>query len=133
MNVIVGGFMIYGIGIDLCSISRIEKALRQKGFKERVFSEEEIKYAETQARPARHYAASFATKEAVAKATGWGLAKMGFKSLFVKRTPKGPTIIFNKQTEEKLKKAKIATDVLLSISHESDMAVAMVVLKKENG
>lgn len=132
MYVIVGGLMVYGIGIDLCSISRIEKAIRQPGFKERVFSEEEINYAESHARPARHYAASFATKEAVAKATGWGLAGMGLKSLFVIRTKKGPTIILNKETEEKFKKAKIATNIFLSISHENDMAVAMVVLEKEN-
>ncbi|NLV82348.1 MAG: holo-ACP synthase [Synergistaceae bacterium] len=124
--------MLYGIGVDLCDINRIKKALVQKGFKERVFSEEEIMYAESKAIPARHYAAAFAAKEAVAKATGWGIAGIGLNSLFVRRTDNGPELVFNDDLSKKMKNAKIY-NAFLSISHDGDMAIAMVVLEKEIG
>ncbi len=127
----MGDEMIQGIGIDLCDITRIEKALKHKGFKERVFSEEEIEYAESKAMPARHFAASFAAKEAMAKATGWGIIGLGLNSLYVRRTKNGPKFIFSEETAEKLYKFNIS-NVLLSISYEGDMAVAMVVLEKRN-
>lgn len=127
----MGDEMIHGIGIDLCDITRIEKALRHKGFKERVFSEEEIEYAESKAVPARHFAASFAAKEAMAKATGWGIVGLGLNSLYVKRTKNGPKFIFNEETTVKLEKLNVS-NVFLSISHEGDMAAAMVVLEKRN-
>ena len=34
--------MIIGIGVDLVEVSRIEKALQQEGFKEKIFTDEEI-------------------------------------------------------------------------------------------
>lgn len=39
--------MIIGIGVDLVEVSRIEKALQQEGFKEKIFTDEEIAYCES--------------------------------------------------------------------------------------
>ena len=72
--------MIRGIGIDVCDISRMRKAVSREGFCKRVFSEEEITYAESNADPAAHYAAAFAAREALSKATGWGIAGLGINS-----------------------------------------------------
>lgn len=96
-----------------------------------MFSKEEIEYAESKANPAMHYAAAFAAKEAVAKATGWGIAGIGLNSLFVRRTDSAPELVFNADLNKKLKKIKIKK-ALLSISHEGNMAVAMVVLENSN-
>ncbi len=120
--------MIRGIGVDLCDIKRIRKALEQKGFRERVFSEEEIAYADTKADPAKHYASAFAAREALAKATGCGIAKMGMNSCSIRRSDEGPCFIFTDEYSEKLKTAKI-DKVFLSLSHEADMAVAVVLLE----
>ncbi|MBQ9403791.1 MAG: 4'-phosphopantetheinyl transferase superfamily protein, partial [Synergistaceae bacterium] len=42
--------MIQAVGIDLCSISRIEKALESEHFRDRIFTPEEIAYAESKGR-----------------------------------------------------------------------------------
>lgn len=62
-----------GIGIDLVDVSRIERALdRRPRLADRLFTEQELRYAATRRRPARHLAARFAAKEAVVKALGLG-------------------------------------------------------------
>jgi holo-[acyl-carrier protein] synthase len=60
-----------GIGIDLLEIHRLERALkRHPRLAARVFTEAELAYAGSRARPGRHLAARFAAKEAVVKALG---------------------------------------------------------------
>lgn len=121
--------MIYGIGVDICDIKRMRKALEHSGFKERVFAPEEIEYAETAGgNSAMHYAASFAAKEALAKATGLGISKMGLDASFVTRTESGPRFIFSETFALKLEELGV-TSSFLSISHEGDIAVAVVVLE----
>ena len=120
--------MIHGIGVDLCDIARMEKAILQKGFLEKVFSAEEIEYAKKSSSPAKHYAGAFAAKEALAKATGWGLAVIGLKSCFVRRTQIGPAFVFSSEFKNRLCEAKIG-EAFLSLSHEGTIAVAMVVLE----
>jgi holo-[acyl-carrier protein] synthase len=57
------------VGIDLLDIERLERALeRRPRLAERLFTEGERAYAAARARPARHLAARFCAKEAVAKA-----------------------------------------------------------------
>ncbi|MGB0094112.1 MAG: holo-ACP synthase [Solirubrobacteraceae bacterium] len=57
------------IGIDLLEIERLERALeRRPRLAERLFTEAELGYAASRARPGQHLAARFCAKEAVAKA-----------------------------------------------------------------
>lgn len=119
---------IKGIGVDLCDIARMKKALQQEGFALRVFSDEEIAYAEKHAEPARHFAGAFAAREALAKAGGWGLGPMGLKSCRVERTETGPRFVFDETFAARLV-AEGVTHAHLSISHEAGVAVAMVVLE----
>ncbi|MDD4159501.1 MAG: holo-ACP synthase [Synergistaceae bacterium] len=121
--------MIRGIGIDICDIARMRKAVSREGFCIRVFSEEEIVYAEKKADPAVHYAASYAAREALSKATGWGIAGLGINSCSVKRTESGPKFVFNDNILSKFSNEGI-DDIFLSISHESGIAVAVVILEK---
>ena len=69
-----------GVGIDLLDVARLERALeRRPRLAERVFTAAEREYAARRARPARHLAARFCAKEAVAKALGlgaWAFADM---------------------------------------------------------
>ena len=121
--------MVHGIGVDLCNINRMRQAVSRRGFVERVFSEEEIAYANKDSAAAQHFASSFAAKEAFAKATGWGIWKMGLKSCCVKRTSTGPVFVFDKCVSSKLSESGIK-NVFLSLSHDSGMAIAMVVLER---
>lgn len=121
--------VIKGIGVDLCSIERMKGALRQEGFAERVFSAEEIAYAERRTHPARHYASAFAAREALAKAGGWGMWSMGLKSCRVERAENGaPYFAFSDEFAAKLRSEGIG-NAHLSLSHEGDHAIAMVVLE----
>ena len=71
--------MIVGLGVDLVETKRIaEKILKDNGFKEKVFSGDEIAFCESMKEKAQHYAARFAAKEAFLKATGKGL-KAGYE------------------------------------------------------
>lgn len=121
---------VRGIGVDLCDVRRMSRALARKSFAERVFTEQEIAYANSQAVPARHFASAFAAREALAKAGGWGIGLMGLKSCRIERTKQGPRFVFSEEFSARLAAERI-TSAHLSISHEGDMVVAMVVLEGE--
>ena len=58
-----------GLGIDLLEIERIERALeRRPNLARRLFTEGELAFCMSKARPARHLAARFCAKEATVKA-----------------------------------------------------------------
>ena len=63
--------MIKGLGTDIVEVDRIaEKIASDSGFKEIVFSKNEIVYCEQQQFKTENYAARFAAKEAFFKAIG---------------------------------------------------------------
>ena len=71
--------MILGVGLDLCEIARMEKAIANEHFLERVFTEKErarIRAAKG-VRAGEIAAGTFAAKEAVAKALGTGFDGFG--------------------------------------------------------
>ena len=65
--------MIVGNGVDLVEVARIAEKIERQGFRELVFSSDEIAYCENGTSRAEHYAARFAAKEAFLKATGSGM------------------------------------------------------------
>ena len=121
-----------GIGTDLCRIDRIEKAIEKEHFYTRVFSEEERAYLETKGKQkGASAAAMFAAKEAVAKALGTGFA--GGVSAFVIEVTHdesgAPGIVLHGGAKERLEKLG-GKRVLLSLTHEGDMAMAFAVVTK---
>ena len=61
---------IVGVGIDLVDIDRFERS--KPRVRERLFTRAEARYCVLQRKPALHFAARFAAKEAVLKALGTG-------------------------------------------------------------
>ncbi len=123
--------MITGIGVDLCEISRIARAVESEHFRKRVFTPEEIAYSEGKgARRAESYASSFAAREAFVKASGESLGAVMFGRGFgLVRDGNGkPTVRLSGSLREKWKGAK----VFVSISHEGGYACAMIVIEKIN-
>lgn len=118
---------VYSVGVDLIEIERIERLLERYGdkFVKRIFTEREIRYCEKKASKGS-FAARFATKEAVFKATGLGLGKgMTWKDVEVVNDEKGkPEICLYGKTAELLK----GRSVHCSISHSKDASVSMVVV-----
>ncbi len=122
--------MIIGIGVDLVKISRLEKAGNGRpGFLERVFTRKERDYCDRQKFPAQHYAARFASKEAVLKAFGTGLsAGMKWTDIEVLHGEGGGPIVNLSGVAKDHADLKGVKQILLSYSHDEGYAVAHAVL-----
>jgi holo-[acyl-carrier protein] synthase len=123
---------VLGIGVDLVECARIQHSLDRFGekFLHRVFTEGEIEYSMSMKFPARHLAARFAGKEAVAKAFGTGIGKaMGWRNIDIRKKPSGePFLVFSGPAQE-LAKQRGVTSALITLSHTDHHATASVVLE----
>jgi holo-[acyl-carrier protein] synthase len=123
--------MILGMGIDMTDVNRMkEKLARDNGFRTYVFSEAEIAYCEKQARPEEHYAGRFAAREALLKALGTGLTSpVALTQLEVVHNEQGkPDFRLLASTLAELG-IRENTRIHLSLAHERDQAIAMVILE----
>ena len=120
---------LVGIGVDLCAIERIARAIEKEHFRQRVFTETERAYLESKG---KGEAAMFAAKEAVAKALGTGFSGgIMPDQIGVVHDEKGaPGIELTGAALEALKK-RGGGCVLLSLSHEGGQAAAFAVITKE--
>ena len=128
--------MIHGIGIDVVEVGRIEAAITNLGdaFLDRLFTAREREYCGKQKRPALHYAARFAAKEAVSKALGTGIGgQAGWLDMEVERAESGaPKMIFTGNAADFLAAEGIA-DVQVSLSHAKEYAAANAVAVRHAG
>lgn len=122
--------MIFGVGCDLCEVSRIEKT--EPRFLERCFTESERELFSKKHNKAQTVAANFAAKEALSKALGTGMRGFSFEDIEVLRDNLGkPYINVYNGAKEKCEKEGI-TKIYVSLSHTDSLAMAYVVLEKEN-
>lgn len=123
---------LIGLGTDIVDVARIEKLLRDKRdeFLARVFSPEEITYCSGMARPAVHFAARFAAKEALMKAIGTGWAEgVGFKDIHVTNDPSGKPVLQALGETRKRLDGLGPFFLWLSLSHTREYAMAVVVIE----
>jgi holo-[acyl-carrier protein] synthase len=124
--------MIYGIGTDIVNIDRVKKILSKNrdGFVKRVLSEHEQALFVNKADSAAYCAKRFAAKEAFAKALGTGIGRVvGFQDLTIRNNENGKPYFI---PSEKLRQYLIEKSIKhahLSISDESQNAIAFVVLE----
>ena len=118
------------IGTDICQIDRIKLAYKRFGkrFLERILTKNEIKYVISNPKNLiSRLAGRYAAKEAVSKVLGTGLKGVYFKEIEILREPSGaPKVILHKRAKIKAKEKKI-TNFEVSISHERDFAIAIVI------
>jgi holo-[acyl-carrier protein] synthase len=126
--------MIYGTGVDLVQVERIEKVIERWGdrFINRVFTKEERKFCLKRNSPASAFSLRFAAKEAFSKAIGTGMRKGVFwRDIEVFHFPGGrPGLKVHGHSEEICKREKIC-GLHLSLSDEGVYGIAMVVLEKQ--
>lgn len=115
--------MILGIGTDLCSIERLRASLqRTPNLAERIFHQNE------RALPTNSLAARFAAKEALAKAIG-NPRLLTWAEIEVANDENGkPCFVLHGTTKTNLEALNV-TQVHLSLSHEQELASAMVVVE----
>jgi len=127
--------LILGIGVDLVQVERMEKALaRGERIQRRLFTPGEIAYCDRHTRPALHYAARFAAKEAGMKAIGTGWSNgVGWKDFEVKLDPRGrPNLMLSGKAAE-IAKSMGATHTVVSLAHDGGFSIAVVALEGEAG
>lgn len=114
--------MITGIGTDLCSIPRLTEALdKTPGLRERLFNEREQNLA------IKSLAARFAAKEALAKAVG-NPSLLVWNEIEIVNDERGkPEFVFHGATAKAMQ--SLGVRVMLSLSHEVELATAMVVME----
>lgn len=123
--------MILGMGVDILEVGRMERALKQAGFKEKTFTRDEIEYCESKsAHSSESYAARFAAKEALGKALGTGLTPGQLQQVEVLNEEKtgAPRLHLMGQ----LRVAALVRGVErihVSLSHTAENAIAQVLLE----
>jgi holo-[acyl-carrier protein] synthase len=122
--------MIWGIGTDIIEVDRVaEKMGKNTGFKELVFSANEIAYCDAKPNKYQHYAARFAAKEAFFKALGTGWATgTAFNEVEIINDEAGkPSIHFCGNTAITIAAMKLG-QIAVSLSHIKTMATATVII-----
>jgi holo-[acyl-carrier protein] synthase len=122
--------MITGIGVDIINVQRMSRWRQQPGLLERYFHPDELAAALSRGGGADlSLAARFAAKEAFGKALGIGLEGLVLKDILVANSRSGrPEIQVFGTALTALEKSG-ANRIHLSLTHERDNAVAMVVME----
>jgi len=122
---------VVGIGVDMCAVPRMEKAIEREHFYKRIFTDNERAYLDRKNKTRGHSAAAmYAAKEAAVKALGTGLSKgIFFDQIEVTHDELGaPGLVLSGRALERMHEMG-GTQMLLSLSHEGDMAIAFVVMQ----
>ena len=127
--------MIKGTGTDIIEVERIaSKIQKENGFREFVFSTEEIKYCENKTNKYEHYAARFAAKEALGKALGLGWVEgTTINEIEILNNIDGkPYINFIGETAKQIASLNLG-NIHVSLSHIKTYATAIVIIEQQHG
>lgn len=120
--------MIKGIGIDIIEIERIEKAiLKNNRFIDRIFTSNEHEIFRNKNFLPQTIAGFFAAKEAVSKALGTGIGKINWKDIEIFKDDAGKPYVKLHNNALQIAYSKNIDNVLLSISHSKENAVAQAI------
>lgn len=121
-----GDRLIYGIGLDLIELKRIEKAiLKNKRFITRILTQNEFDLYDslpTIKRKIEFLAGRFAAKEALAKSVGTGIGQLSFQDIEILKQDNGAPYVQVKGYEH--------LSFHVSITHTKEYAAAQVVAEK---
>jgi holo-[acyl-carrier protein] synthase len=125
--------MIFGTGLDIIEINRIKKSLEKYStrFENKIFTDKEIDYCQSQADPGKHFAARFAVKEAVSKSLGTGITRdVGFKDIEVVNEASGKPIVKMGGRGKILFDKLNLKSIHISISHDRHYAIAHAIAEQ---
>jgi holo-[acyl-carrier protein] synthase len=125
--------MIYGIGVDIVEVVRIERAYTRWGrrFADKILGSVELgQFVETR-NPVRFLAMRFAAKEAASKAFGTGF-KQGVspRQIEVQHNPVGkPSLLFSGSVADLARRENVGAS-FVSMADEGDYAIAYAILER---
>ena len=121
--------MIIGIGNDIIEIERIEKAISKEGFKNKIYSQRELKNIQKRGNRTETYAGIFSAKEAISKAIGTGVRKFSLTDLEILNDDLGkPYVVVSEKLDKILRNKKEDYQIEISISHSKKYAIAMAII-----
>ena len=114
------------VGVDIVEIERVEQAIARRGdrFLTRIYTAAEL--ALYRERPSE-LAARFAGKEATMKALGTGVRGVGWREVEIIPNRRGKPVIVLHGRAKTRAKALGVRELVVSLSHSKDFAVASVV------
>ena len=122
---------IFGLGSDIIDISRIKRAFKNKNFKKKIFSKNEIETTSSKTNKISTYAKKFAAKEAFSKALGTGISGgISFNEISIKNHKTGqPYIELLGKTKSIVQHTiKKRYKIFLTLSDEKKYALAVVII-----
>src|SRR5574340_1435955 len=122
--------MIYGIGIDIIKIERMKIAVTRwnRKFLDRIFTEEEIRYAYRKKDPFLSLSVRFAAKEALIKAVGSSV-QVSLKEIEILNQEGGRPFVRVTGRLSAFFEDNTIRCTHVSLSHEQEYGVACVVLE----
>ncbi len=122
--------MIYGIGVDIVKISRIQDAVERwgEGFLRKIYTDKEVAYCYSKNLPYLSLAVRFAAKEALIKAIASEVA-VSLREIEVVTSEGGRPLINLYGRAEEFLRSKHIHRVHVSLSHEKEFGVALVILE----
>lgn len=118
------------IGVDIVEIKRIEKLFStNEAFIKKIYTEKEVAYCNPKKNKYQHYAARFATKEAMFKAlgTGW-IGNLKWTDIELLNDKFGKPYLNFYGSVKLLVDEKNIENAAVSLSHCNDYAIAQVLL-----
>lgn len=123
--------MICGIGVDMTTVDRFASWIDKPELIDRFFHSEEKCCDKSTCYMKEHYAARFAAKEAFGKALGTGITGFKLCDLYIKNDEKGkPELIVTGSAQKKLEEIYGDCKIFVSLSHEKNNAIAVVIIEK---
>ncbi len=121
------------VGVDMVKIERWEKILEKYPKRiEKIFTEEEIAHCEKKGRKrAESYAALWGAREAAGKALGIGIFGSAWQDAYVTWGEYGAPVLHLQGTFAKRAEALGIEEMAISISHEDDLAITVVVMGRQ--
>lgn len=125
--------MIYGIGVDLVTIARLQKLISRFDNKiaRKLLTADEYMFYETRQSKATFLASRFAAKEAFAKALGTGFRNgLSLRHIEITADNLGkPVVKLHAVAQQLIDKLGIS-HYHVSISHEKEHVIAIIVLER---
>lgn len=127
--------MVAGIGTDILKISRLTPETLQEGdpFFKMTYTDSETKQAKARINPLYYYATRFAGKEAVFKALGLPPDGIHLNEIEILAREDGSPAVTLHGRLKRLAEKRGISHILLSLSYDTDYAVAYAIAVKNEG
>jgi len=124
--------LILGVGVDLIRIQTVGEAIERSGmrFLKKVFTPREIDAGSAAADRTAYFATRFAAKESILKAFSTGWIGIEGTDIEIEPGPLGEPLVKLTGNLAEIARKRRVDSVLVSLSYDSEYAMAMAILSR---